>query len=244
MSLNDKLIRHQIFLERYSGTVSNIMQRGIDRARDIAIAASFGTQQDLDVVEQQINTALQSSMNQALEEIKQLADYENGFAFRTLNAEIEETINQASDEIVQQALVNKVMPVGLADNRRNRKIEPAYNQFANENTKLFITNVKDAQREDGFTSAEGIAALAAGLIAFRAKSLARASTVHASNVAKDEVYKANKEFVTEVEWVSVLDSRTTAYCRGQNGKKYPVGSGPRPPAHYNCRSITRPVIDE
>lgn len=43
------------------------------------------------------------------------------------------------------------------------------------------------------------------------------------------------------EWVSVLDSRTTDICLSRNGKIYPYATGPRPPAHYNCRSTIIPV---
>lgn len=43
-------------------------------------------------------------------------------------------------------------------------------------------------------------------------------------------------------WLSVLDSRTTDICRERNGNIYDYGSGPIPPAHYRCRSKTRPYV--
>lgn len=42
-------------------------------------------------------------------------------------------------------------------------------------------------------------------------------------------------FVQE-QFVAVLDSRTTKLCRGLDGHRYPVGEGPLPPLHPNCRS--------
>lgn len=42
------------------------------------------------------------------------------------------------------------------------------------------------------------------------------------------------------QWVSVLDSRTTDVCRSRNGRVYLYSTGPRPPAHYNCRSTIVP----
>jgi hypothetical protein len=36
--------------------------------------------------------------------------------------------------------------------------------------------------------------------------------------------------------VAVLDSRTTKLCRRLDGRRYPVGKGPIPPLHPNCRS--------
>lgn len=43
-------------------------------------------------------------------------------------------------------------------------------------------------------------------------------------------------------WLSVLDSNTTDICRGRNGQIYRYGEGPQPPAHYRCRSRTRPYF--
>lgn len=38
------------------------------------------------------------------------------------------------------------------------------------------------------------------------------------------------------QFVAVLDSRTTKLCRRLDGRRYPVGEGPIPPLHPNCRS--------
>lgn len=43
-------------------------------------------------------------------------------------------------------------------------------------------------------------------------------------------------------WVSVMDSHTTAICASRNGNIYRAGEGPLPPAHYNCRSHTVPIV--
>jgi SPP1 gp7 family putative phage head morphogenesis protein len=42
-------------------------------------------------------------------------------------------------------------------------------------------------------------------------------------------------------WIAILDSRTTEICRSRNGKTYAFADGPRPPAHWNCRSFIVPV---
>jgi SPP1 gp7 family putative phage head morphogenesis protein len=43
------------------------------------------------------------------------------------------------------------------------------------------------------------------------------------------------------EWVSVLDNQTTDICIFRDGKRWPYGGGPVPPAHVGCRSTTVPV---
>jgi len=51
-------------------------------------------------------------------------------------------------------------------------------------------------------------------------------------------------FFERYQWVSVLDERTTDICTDRDGKIYVYGSGPVPPAHYNCRSTTVPYSEE
>ena len=51
-----------------------------------------------------------------------------------------------------------------------------------------------------------------------------------------------KGLFAEYEWVSVLDDRTTAICIDRDGKRWPFGAGPVPPAHVGCRSTIVPVI--
>lgn len=50
-------------------------------------------------------------------------------------------------------------------------------------------------------------------------------------------------FVQE-QYVAVLDSRTTKLCRRLDGHRYPIGEGPIPPLHPNCRSIRIVVLPE
>lgn len=75
-----------------------------------------------------------------------------------------------------------------------------------------------------------------------AEAMVRTAVTHVSAVASQETYAAMGDLVVGVEWVSTLDSRTTVICAGRDGKVYPLDSGPRPPAHVNCRSTTIPRI--
>jgi SPP1 gp7 family putative phage head morphogenesis protein len=76
-----------------------------------------------------------------------------------------------------------------------------------------------------------------------AEAMVRTAVTHTSAAAHQEVYRSfGADVVTGVVWIATLDSRTTELCASRDGKVYPVGSGPRPPAHVNCRSTTAPVI--
>jgi SPP1 gp7 family putative phage head morphogenesis protein len=60
--------------------------------------------------------------------------------------------------------------------------------------------------------------------------------------AKEAFFSENDHLVKAVQLCAVLDEHTTAYCRSIDGDVYPVGEGPRPPFHYNCRTTTTPVL--
>lgn len=73
-------------------------------------------------------------------------------------------------------------------------------------------------------------------------ALVRTSVQSAATEARGRVYAANEPLLKGVRWVSTLDGRTSSVCRSLDQKVFPVDSGPRPPAHFNCRSTTVPVI--
>jgi SPP1 gp7 family putative phage head morphogenesis protein len=71
-----------------------------------------------------------------------------------------------------------------------------------------------------------------------AEAVVRTSVQHASSQARAETWRVNGDLSTEYEWISTLDSRTTAQCRSLDHKVFTMGKGPMPPIHINCRSTT------
>jgi hypothetical protein len=55
--------------------------------------------------------------------------------------------------------------------------------------------------------------------------------------------KENADLFTEEQFVATLDARTTPVCRANDGQRFPLGKGPRPPLHFGCRSLRVPVLD-
>ena len=76
-----------------------------------------------------------------------------------------------------------------------------------------------------------------------AQTLAQTATSAISNGVRSLLYKKNKRFIRREQYVATLDSRTTPICQSLDGDLFPVGTGPIPPIHINCRSIRVPVID-
>ncbi len=76
-----------------------------------------------------------------------------------------------------------------------------------------------------------------------AQTLAQTATSAVSHGVREQVYKANRRVIPREVFVATLDSRTTPICQSLDGDIYPVGEGPIPPIHMNCRSIRAPVVD-
>lgn len=74
-------------------------------------------------------------------------------------------------------------------------------------------------------------------------AIVRTTTNAVATSARQSTLSANADVLTGVKWVSTLDGRTSDVCMGRDQKEYPLDSGPRPPAHFNCRSTVVPIVD-
>lgn len=75
-----------------------------------------------------------------------------------------------------------------------------------------------------------------------AEAIVRTAVNHVSNAARQTVWADNSDIIDGERWVATLDGRTSAICRARDGMVFPVGEGPRPPAHWNCRSVMVAVL--
>ncbi|MBW7990033.1 MAG: hypothetical protein FVQ84_08470 [Planctomycetes bacterium] len=73
-------------------------------------------------------------------------------------------------------------------------------------------------------------------------AVVRTAVNHTVTQAREETYKANDDVIKEVRYVATLDSKTTVICAGLDGEVFPIGEGPRPPQHFQCRSTTTAVV--
>ena len=76
-----------------------------------------------------------------------------------------------------------------------------------------------------------------------AATLTRTAINHVGNRARQAFYLENQDVFTREVYLATLDSRTTAVCRSLDGKEFPIGEGPTPPVHFNCRSVRAPTFD-
>lgn len=79
----------------------------------------------------------------------------------------------------------------------------------------------------------------------RLEIIARTNSTTAFNQGRLETFRQAGDFVEHVQFLAILDSRTTDICESRNGKIFrlddPALAANTPPLHYNCRSILSPV---
>ena len=80
-----------------------------------------------------------------------------------------------------------------------------------------------------------------GMTQRQVESVIRTAVAHVSQTAMNATTEANADIIEAEEWVATLDGRTTAVCRGLDGKRFPIGKGPQIPIHWGERSRRVPV---
>lgn len=78
---------------------------------------------------------------------------------------------------------------------------------------------------------------------YQIMTLVRTSLNQVSNVASQQVYKANPDATKKYRYLATLDTRTSSRCRLLDQQIFEYGKGPEPPQHFNCRSRTVAEID-
>jgi len=71
----------------------------------------------------------------------------------------------------------------------------------------------------------------------QAAAITRTAISAFSNAAREEFFTQNASIFEEEAFVATLDSRTTLQCASLDGQTFKVGEGPKPPLHWNCRSL-------
>lgn len=69
-----------------------------------------------------------------------------------------------------------------------------------------------------------------------ARTVVTTAAAHVSAQAREETFKANDDLIKDWQFIATLDLKTSEECRALDQTVWPVGEGPMPPRHPNCRS--------
>ena len=256
------LVRHQIGLQRFAGSV-----------REEVFALLDATEADLEMAIARniraggVDPTNVAALRQLLSNIKSIRDpmwKEIGALVRTRMAEMTKAepsfvamaMTASSPVVLDLNLPSAELLATLARKQPSdgRTVQQWLTGMARADIDRIMAQVRIGmvqgesiqqmvRRVLGSATLNGRDALATELTRRNVESVVRTMTNGLSNAAKGAFYEANKGVISAEVWVSTLDGRTCKVCMGLDGRKFPVGVGRRPPAHVGCRCVRVAVLD-
>lgn len=261
--LQDALIRHQTFLLRYSSYVRNRIAALLNRSEDdIAdkIISRLANNEGL-------RTTAEWSRLQAL--IASIATL-RGKAWDQVNEFwLNDSVDLAYQEpIIMQGIFSTTAPVVIETvlpSQRLLKNIALSRPFEGKTLKEWSRTMQteDLRRMGNAIQLGMVAGEDSGTIARRVfgtgglkgsdgvtemtrrqvQTITRTAVQQIANNARNEFLEENAEVITAEQFVATLDARTSAVCRAYDGKRFEPGKGPKPPLHFNCRSLRVAAYD-
>lgn len=268
-SVNDWLlsenIRHAVALQRFT---NGVVQRIIGKlnASDQRLYAELvltlegvqGTPFSAERLESMLGSvrALNAAAYEAIgreltDELRKFVEYETSYQAQVLQAALPVQVSVASVSPMQAFTAAYAQPFrvskdgavpmaqylqGLtADRARQVRDAVSLGWLEGETTDAIVRRIRGTKArnfEDGLM--EGSRRHLEGMV--------RTATNHMANVAQQKTLEANEDVVKGWLFHATLDGRTSITCASLSGKVFPVGKGPVPPRHINCRSAAVPVL--
>jgi len=248
----DAAVRHSVFVQRFANGQARKALIPLFQYRDGIISRLASSPEDFAEVD----------INKLTRDIASLgATFERDFYEILITENNDFAVSEASfnKELIDQAVVG--VPVIIPEDEvvvsdvSRMEMSPdvgsatltagtAATIFTRKKIEEVTRTINDSMLEGQTTTdaADNIDELMTHRQASQAESLSKTTTNFTSNAAAAVVVGVNAALFLGYEWVAVLDSRTTLICAGRDGNVYPVGRGPRPPAHWGCRSTTQIVV--
>lgn len=260
--LLDAIIRHQVGLLRYSGSVRNRIWRALDategelrrlledRLEGVGLdspARLARLQRLLELLRETRLKGWKEARAAWFEEAHALAQAEPGFLDRTISSVFPVELGALlPDPAYLRDLVTSTPFKGKT-----------LRQWADKIQREDLDRI-EATIRDGVLRGEGprqIARRVVGTVSLKgsngvtqitrrgAEAITRTVLNGIGAEARRAYLEANSDLAPRELFVATLDSRTTPICRSLDGNVYEVGKGPRLPLHFGERSLYAPQLD-
>lgn len=251
--LVDSATRHAVFLQRFAGGESRKAQAVLTRMQNEIVRkleaqpTEFQTQR-LQRLLSDIQNTITLSMRQLTADTVQmsldLASSEAGFSAAMMGNVSTVPLVIPTDAALTNAVLRQGMDTPLGPDQLT--ISQALDQFARTKSREVVSSINDSilLGETTKEAADKVQELVSTRQRRHVDTLTRTIVNFTSAQSRQVTLKDNAGVIEGYEWVATLDSRTTLICAGRDGRVYPVGRGPLPPAHWNCRSTVIPVVKE
>ena len=248
--------RHAIFVERFGHGRYNDLEPILNDMRDKLVARL--NKENLTEFQFARSTALLNDIDDILAKsfqqfeldlngyIGEFSQYEAGFNARMLNRAINVEADIPSIEQLNAALNNTDMVLTQASGAVDRMtINQAIERFSPKKSQEIRSLIQQGLIA-GETTDE-ITRKVTRQVNKRTKAQARAlvsTTISStSNQAHSETAKSNSDVLRGEQIIATLDSHTSDVCISADKTIWPIGKGPHPPLHFNCRSLRVMLVE-
>jgi len=212
----------------------------------------------LEQVQDTIRASYRDAETTLAGELRELADFEAGFAARAINAgvgfqlaTVELTRNQVAS--LAQGVLVQGAPVSEWWSRQAGDTLARFTDQMRRGIAQGETNAQLVRRIRGGTQGGEAVAGFMDISRRNAESLVRSATQAVAQRARDETFQQNSDIIKAIIWLATLDTRTTVGCAARDNLLYTVedkqpidhdlpwdgGPGNR---HWGCRSTSAPVL--
>lgn len=256
--LRDALVRHQVGLLRVSGALRNAIVELLNGTEEELTATLLKALDTL--AGQPMSAARRARLEKLLGEIKKIRSEAHDRAYRLWREEMREVaahevafmngaVQAAAPVILELIAVDPDFLRVLVDTHpfEGRVLKDWADKIASADIDRITQQVRLGLVQG--ETARQIAARVVGTAARKgangvteiarrdAASLTRTAVNAFANEARAAFSAANSDIAEKEMYLATLDSRTTPICRSLDGNIYPIGEGPRPPMHWQCRSL-------
>lgn len=251
---------HQLYLERLAAGMGNRAATFVENANERIMKVVNNLPKSLTperqtAIRKQIREIINEEFNTLIADMKseqkELGGYEAGWVNKTVNAEIESSINTVVPSMTQIATAAAATPIHVG-NGRYTTYGKMFSDFARDRA-----DVMDGLILNGFVNGQTTREISELIesemgtweqgSASKARMLARTGTNHYATEARLTYGKGNEDIIVGWRSVGTLDSRTSEICRSLDGvvmKESDKRFGNfKPPRHPNCRSTLVMEID-
>lgn len=253
LKLLERLIRHQVMIQRLS---SGQIKRALPILRQLAkdlrarIAAGEATEfamgrmltleRDIQVLVTEATDSIQQQL-----ELEAFATQEIDFTQRLLGAAVTVDLAQGiNTDMVAAVTTRRQLTLVSGDTVKRLTVPQMFDELSAAVGRDALRTVQAGVIE-GRTQqdmARDVARMVTTRSRRQAETVIRTAVNGIGGAARNEVFAANSDIIEGERWISTMDSRVTLVCAGRDQTLYRLGVGPRPPAHYGCRSIMAPEI--
>lgn len=251
--IQDALVSHQIYLQRYAGGIRNRITEQVDEllqhtlqqievAREEEMSAYTLVRVNGEVTSKARELETEVIIDDNMEE---LTDNESNFIAALIALYSIQSVTRISSTNLYPVISREPMTLATSSGKVKRiTIDQLIKSFNNRVPTDIMNTIRNGVTNNLTTSqiADEITRIVNNRTKRQAEALTRTVVNHVSQQSMRKFIDSNRDIFEGEEYCAILDSRTTIRCAELDGSIFNVGSGPMPPLHINCRSKRVPIL--